>query len=362
MVFFDYLDAAYRARLSSRTDRYGQQRLVIRDLDPRTGRPELERVFPQPEGPGKGAFAAIHPETAIGGVFNRIRIEHMDREGIDAQVLYGSMTLSFESHPRSRARGRLHAGLQQTTSPTTAARRRGAALPGRLHLAGRRRRGGAGGPPLRRGARHDRRPRPAERAGAASGGAGRVPGGAAAEARLSPRLPSRPRGGGRARRRASACTARPASTCRRASPSRSTPSSCRTSSATGTRCRWRSRLRLRGRVRPLPDAAHGLPRGRMRLGPGPGARVPRALGEAHPRLRSRDAACRGDEFATRAAARAGRRRRRSPSPAARSARRYDLYRRTSRETRVRRHRRVPVRAPRSWTTIRSTSSGAARSS
>src|SRR5262249_43443582 len=97
VVFFDYLEAPYRGRLTSRTDRHGQPRLVIRDLDPRTGRPELERVFPQPEGPGKGAFAAIHPETAIGGVFNRIRIEHMDREGIDAQVLYGSMTLSFET-------------------------------------------------------------------------------------------------------------------------------------------------------------------------------------------------------------------------------------------------------------------------
>src|SRR4029078_7232774 len=71
-------------------------RLVIRDRDPRSGR-ELERVFPQPEGPGKGAFAAIHPETAIGGVFNRIRIEHMDREVVDAQVLWGSMTLSFEA-------------------------------------------------------------------------------------------------------------------------------------------------------------------------------------------------------------------------------------------------------------------------
>src|SRR5262249_8574408 len=97
VVFFDYLDARSRGRLSSRTDRHGQPRLVIRDLDPRTGRPQLDRVFPQPEGPGKGAFAAIHPETAIGGVFNRIRVEHMDREGIDAQVLYGSMTLSFET-------------------------------------------------------------------------------------------------------------------------------------------------------------------------------------------------------------------------------------------------------------------------
>src|SRR5215813_4870288 len=54
VVFFDYLDAPYRGRLVSRTDRHGQPRLVIRDLDPRTGRPELERVFPQPEGPGKG--------------------------------------------------------------------------------------------------------------------------------------------------------------------------------------------------------------------------------------------------------------------------------------------------------------------
>jgi len=96
VVFFDYLDAAYRDRLGSRTDRWGQPRLVVHDRDPRTGA-ALERVFPQPDGPGKGAFAAIHPETAIGGVFNRIRIEHMDREGVDAQVLYGSMTLSFES-------------------------------------------------------------------------------------------------------------------------------------------------------------------------------------------------------------------------------------------------------------------------
>src|ERR1051325_6330183 len=87
----------YRDRLSSKTDRYGQQRLVIHDFNPRTGQNDLERVFPQPDGAGKGAFSAIHPETAIGAIFNRIRIEHMDREGIDGQVLYGSMTLSFEA-------------------------------------------------------------------------------------------------------------------------------------------------------------------------------------------------------------------------------------------------------------------------
>ena len=97
VVFFDYLDAPYRDRLFSRTDRWGQQRLVVVDFNPQTGRNDLERVFPQPEGPGKGAYCAIHPETAIGAVFNRIRLEHMEREGIDAQVIYGSMTLSFET-------------------------------------------------------------------------------------------------------------------------------------------------------------------------------------------------------------------------------------------------------------------------
>jgi hypothetical protein len=97
VVFFDYLDPAFRDRLGSRIDRYGQQRLVIRDFNPATGERDLERIFPQPDGPGKGAFAAIHPETAIGGIFNRIRVEHMDREGVEAQVLYGSMTLSFEA-------------------------------------------------------------------------------------------------------------------------------------------------------------------------------------------------------------------------------------------------------------------------
>src|SRR5439155_3126954 len=96
-VFFDCLEPAFRGRLVPRIDKYGERRLVIRDWNPATGANDLERVFPRPEGPGKGAFSAIHPETAIGAVFNRIRIEHMDREGIDGQVLYGSMTLSFEA-------------------------------------------------------------------------------------------------------------------------------------------------------------------------------------------------------------------------------------------------------------------------
>src|SRR3989441_5388262 len=96
VVFFDYLEAPYRDRLGSRTDRYGQPRLVVHDRDPRTGA-ALERVFPQPDGPGKGAFAAIHPETAIGGGFNPIRPEHMGPEGVDAPGLYGAMALSFQA-------------------------------------------------------------------------------------------------------------------------------------------------------------------------------------------------------------------------------------------------------------------------
>jgi len=97
VLFLDYLEPPYRSRLTSRIDRYGQQRLVIQDFNPRTGKNDLERSFPQPEGPGKGAYAAVHPETAVGAMFNRIRVEHMDREGIDAQVIYGSISLSFEA-------------------------------------------------------------------------------------------------------------------------------------------------------------------------------------------------------------------------------------------------------------------------
>src|SRR5437879_13898116 len=83
VVFFDYLDAAHRDRLASRTDRYGQPRLVVHDRDPRTGA-ALERVFPQPDGPGKGALAALHPEAAIARGHRRTPLEHRDREGAGA--------------------------------------------------------------------------------------------------------------------------------------------------------------------------------------------------------------------------------------------------------------------------------------
>lgn len=96
-VFFDYIERPYRDRVSLMRDRWGEQRFRIVDRDPKTGTPSFARVFLQPEGFGKGTFRPYHPETTLGGIFNRVRIEHMDREGIDHQVVYGSMTLAFNS-------------------------------------------------------------------------------------------------------------------------------------------------------------------------------------------------------------------------------------------------------------------------
>jgi predicted TIM-barrel fold metal-dependent hydrolase len=57
----------------------------------------LPRLFLQPEGYGKGTFRPYHEETTLGGLFHRIRLDHMDREGIDHQVVYGSIPLAFQS-------------------------------------------------------------------------------------------------------------------------------------------------------------------------------------------------------------------------------------------------------------------------
>ncbi len=97
LVFGDYIPEPYRQRFSVVRDRYGEQRFQILDRDPRTGRPDFARVFLQPDGYGKGTYRPYHAETTIGGLFNRVRLEHMDREGIDHQVVYGSVTLAFSS-------------------------------------------------------------------------------------------------------------------------------------------------------------------------------------------------------------------------------------------------------------------------
>jgi len=95
LVFVDFIPPSHRDRFSVIRDRFGEQRFRILDRNPATGAPDLVRIFPQPEGLGKGTYRPYHPETTIGGLFNRVRLEHMDREGIDCQVIYGSMTLGF---------------------------------------------------------------------------------------------------------------------------------------------------------------------------------------------------------------------------------------------------------------------------
>jgi predicted TIM-barrel fold metal-dependent hydrolase len=96
VTFLDYVAPEHRSRIGFVRDRYGEQRIRIVDRDPRNGR-EFERLFLQPEGFGKGTYRPYHAESTIGGLFNRVRIEHMDREGIDHQVIYGSVALSFNS-------------------------------------------------------------------------------------------------------------------------------------------------------------------------------------------------------------------------------------------------------------------------
>ncbi len=97
VVFLEYVPPRFRDRIGFVRDRYGEQRVRIVDQNPQTGRNDLARTFLQPEGYGKGTFRPYHEETTIGGLFNRVRIEHMDREGIDHQVIYGSVPLGFSS-------------------------------------------------------------------------------------------------------------------------------------------------------------------------------------------------------------------------------------------------------------------------
>lgn len=95
-VFFDYVPAPWRSRIRLARDRYGEQRFRLLDRRPGTGE-RFERTFLQPEGYGKGTFRPYHPETTIGGLFNAVRLEHMQREGIDHQVIYGSLALAFNA-------------------------------------------------------------------------------------------------------------------------------------------------------------------------------------------------------------------------------------------------------------------------
>ncbi|MEC4894110.1 MAG: amidohydrolase family protein [Oscillatoria sp. PMC 1051.18] len=97
LILRDYIDSAYQDRIGLVIDSLGDQRAQVIDFNPATGKNDLKRMFPQPQGLGKGGFRNLHPETTLGAMFNRVRLEDMDREGIDIQVIYGTLNLIFSS-------------------------------------------------------------------------------------------------------------------------------------------------------------------------------------------------------------------------------------------------------------------------
>ncbi|MBD2326790.1 amidohydrolase family protein [Alkalinema sp. FACHB-956] len=98
LVIRDYIEPEYRDRTNLIVDRLGDQRMQIQDFNPKTGCNDLVRIYPQAQGLGKGGFRNLHPETTLGAMFNRARIEHMDQYGIDVHVIYGTWNLSFGSY------------------------------------------------------------------------------------------------------------------------------------------------------------------------------------------------------------------------------------------------------------------------
>lgn len=97
LVMRDYIEPEYRDRIGLVIDSLGDQRARIVDFNPATGKNDLMRMFPQPQGLGKGGFRNLHPDTTLGAMFNRLRIQHMDQEGVDVQVIYGTLNLIFSS-------------------------------------------------------------------------------------------------------------------------------------------------------------------------------------------------------------------------------------------------------------------------
>jgi predicted TIM-barrel fold metal-dependent hydrolase len=95
LVMFEYLEPEYRKRLKLVTDRLGNQRIRVADFNPESGENDLIRLFPQPDGFGKGGFRNLHPDTTLGAMFNQVRIEQMDQQGIDIQVIYGTFNLTL---------------------------------------------------------------------------------------------------------------------------------------------------------------------------------------------------------------------------------------------------------------------------
>ncbi|MGV0028013.1 amidohydrolase family protein [Phormidesmis priestleyi] len=98
LVIRDYIEPEYRDRVGLIVDNLGDQRMRVVDFNPATGDNNLVRLFPQPQGLGKGGFRNLHPETTLGAMFNQTRIQHMDEEGVDVHVIFGTWNLSFGSY------------------------------------------------------------------------------------------------------------------------------------------------------------------------------------------------------------------------------------------------------------------------
>jgi predicted TIM-barrel fold metal-dependent hydrolase len=97
VIFLDYLDGQYRDRVRIVSDARGQQRVAVADRHPTTGAVDLVRPYPHPDSLGTSAVTAWQPQRTVGALFNRVRLADMDREGIDVQIVYGSLALSFNS-------------------------------------------------------------------------------------------------------------------------------------------------------------------------------------------------------------------------------------------------------------------------
>jgi predicted TIM-barrel fold metal-dependent hydrolase len=97
LVLRDYIEPEYRDRIGLVVDSLGDQRAKVIDANPVTGKADYLRMFPQPQGLGKGGFRNLHPDTTLGAMFNKVRVQHMDQEGIDVQVIYGTLNLIFSS-------------------------------------------------------------------------------------------------------------------------------------------------------------------------------------------------------------------------------------------------------------------------
>ena len=195
-----------------------------------------------PRATARGPSAPTTRRRRSAGCSTRVRLEHMDREGIDHQVIYGSVTLAFNSLIDAE----FAADLCRAYNDYIARRLRGLRRP-RLHpVAHARAPGSRRGDPraaaLRRTSSACRRSAsPPNLPAAASGRARPLPRRSASRSRS--RIPI----SGRSSPRPSASTSRSASTARRAcssraaAPTSSTASRSSTCSRIAACSRWRSR-------------------------------------------------------------------------------------------------------------------------